>query len=447
MKDLRRSWHCRRLFFRYLRQKDKEKLSQKQLTTPPAGSKPNPQFDKFNTAISSTIVATLFLGIISIFIHYYAVIAIFGALLLEILIAVIGAVWYGHKERKQNRTSENRPDNQNTSPPPPKRKISKYVIIVMGIALALIVTLVTINAVSCSNNRKITIESKNVTTQTNTITFSATAKRNKAEEYKTVNVILNVYGKDNKKIYCDYQLVSFWTNTISVPINFKIEKYLVSAYNNYDFEVVTKTPNLPKPQNSHRFSNIASIEQATCTEYGIKYIKCSHCDILKPEKISPLGHNFIVFSQTKATCTTDGKITHKCSRCFQTKTETTKATGHRWGTSSCLNCGTKMQSFCFEVTATLKRNGGVGNQWSQEYSYENSKIGNGSILTLPPGETIKIKALVIEHDDYSDVGVAWIEVKLEKDFSITEEVVVTENRGKYAGSKAYWDVTIKVTKV
>lgn len=31
MKDFRRSWHCRRLFFRYLRQKDKEKQATKEL--------------------------------------------------------------------------------------------------------------------------------------------------------------------------------------------------------------------------------------------------------------------------------------------------------------------------------------------------------------------------------------------------------------------------------
>lgn len=199
-------------------------------------------------------------------------------------------------------------------------------------------------------------------------------------------------------------------------------------------------------QDKHTFTIVNKTIPATCVEKGTKYYKCSHCDIEKPESLPALGHKFVLSSQTKATCTTDGKTIYKCSRCIQTKTEITKAIGHKWGTSTCLNCGANMQSFRFTITATLKRNGGVGNQWSQEYSYENNKLGNGSILTLPPDETIKIKALVIEHDDYSDIGVAWIEVKLVNGFTVTEEVVVTENRGKYAGSKAYWDVTIKVTK-
>lgn len=103
MKDLRRSWHCRRMFFRYLRQRDKKKQAEKELyqqnqTTPT--TKLNPQFDKFNTTISTIIVVTIFFGIISIFIHYYAVITLFSALILEIFIAVIGAIHYGNKERK-----------------------------------------------------------------------------------------------------------------------------------------------------------------------------------------------------------------------------------------------------------------------------------------------------------------------------------------------------------
>lgn len=115
MKDIRRSWHCRRLFFRYLRQRDKEKQAEKELykqnqTT--STEKPNPQFDKFNTTISALIFVTIFLGIISIFIHYYAVIVAFSVLLLEILIAVIGAVHFGRKERKQEGVEFNQPSEQ-----------------------------------------------------------------------------------------------------------------------------------------------------------------------------------------------------------------------------------------------------------------------------------------------------------------------------------------------
>lgn len=115
MRDIRRSRHCRRIFFRYLRQRDKEKEAEKQLynqnqTTPT--TKPNPQFDKFNTTISTIIVVTIFLGIISIFIHYYAVIAVFSALLIEILIAVIGTIHYGNKERKEETETAQLPIQQ-----------------------------------------------------------------------------------------------------------------------------------------------------------------------------------------------------------------------------------------------------------------------------------------------------------------------------------------------
>lgn len=109
MRDIRRSRHCRRIFFRYLRQRDKEKESARQkyrknrnLQT----NKASPKFDKFNSSISATIVVTIFLGIISIFIHYYLTIVLFSALLLEILIFVVGSVYYGQKEKIEELKSE-----------------------------------------------------------------------------------------------------------------------------------------------------------------------------------------------------------------------------------------------------------------------------------------------------------------------------------------------------
>lgn len=138
MKNLRRSRHCRRLFFRYLRQRDKEKQSEKerykQNQTAP-NEKSNPQFDKFNTAISSTIVVTIFLGIISIFIHYYLVIALFSALLLEIVIAIIGAIYCGNKERTQEKSeaeptvTTNNTLNQTTEKAAPAQKLNTTIVL------------------------------------------------------------------------------------------------------------------------------------------------------------------------------------------------------------------------------------------------------------------------------------------------------------------------------
>lgn len=140
MKDLRRSWHCRRIFFRYLRQRDKEKEAEKQLynqnqTTP--ADKPNPQFDKFNTAISTTIVATLFVGFIFIFIYYYITIACVVALLLEFVIMIIGAMYYGNKERKEEKSetpssiTENNSYNQETKKVEPTPKSNTPVVSVV----------------------------------------------------------------------------------------------------------------------------------------------------------------------------------------------------------------------------------------------------------------------------------------------------------------------------
>lgn len=342
-------------------------------------------------------------------------------------------------------STEQPTESGNTKPPAKKSKRS---VIIAVCIVALIITLITIGAVSCSNNRKIFIDNQSVTTQNDTITFSATAKRKKAEEYKSVNIVLNIYDKSDNKIYCDYNSVTFWNDTISVPTSFKIDKYLVPNYKSYNFEITERTPALSKPQNNHKFSSVSKIEPATCSSYGTKYLKCSHCEIIKPEKILPLGHNFVLSNEIKATCTVDGTNTYKCSRCTQTKTETTKAIGHNWGETDCLNCRLKMQQYRLTMKNTLISNGGVGNEWSHSWKYNNKYIQNGAVLYAPPDSTISVMAIIIEHDDASsDVGVETLKVCLTNGYVAEGEVVVVEDRGKYARSKAVWRVTITVEKI
>lgn len=350
-------------------------------------------------------------------------------------------------ERNLSAQSQVAPNEEPTNNPPP-RKIFKWAIVAAVCLCALIITIITINAVSCSTNRKIVLDSGNVTTQTNTLTFSTTARRKKAEEYKTAYVTLNVFNKTNEKIYCDYKAINFWSNTISVPCSFQVDKYLVSHYDYFNFELKANEPNIDKPQLKHKFTAVSNTIPATCLESGTKYYKCNHCDIKKPETIPALGHNFVLSSQTKATCTTDGQIIYKCSRCSQTKAEITKALGHKWGDTSCLNCGLKMQRYKLTMKNTLISNGGVGNEWSHSWKYNNKYIENGAVIYAPPDSTISVMAIIIEHDDASsDVGVETLKVNLTNGYIAKGEVIVVEDRGKYARSKAVWNVTITVTKI
>lgn len=89
MKDMRRS----QFHPKVLRQRNKKKTLDSQTE--------HTKFDKFNTAISTIIVVSTFLGIISIFINYYLAIAFLSALILEVLVALCGTMYFGFRENKE----------------------------------------------------------------------------------------------------------------------------------------------------------------------------------------------------------------------------------------------------------------------------------------------------------------------------------------------------------
>lgn len=85
----------------------------------------------------------------------------------------------------------------------------------------------------------------------------------------------------------------------------------------------------------------------------------------------------------------------------------------------------------------------VGNDWSFHFYFQNEEIKSGDVLQVSLSEPIVIKTLVIENDKIPD--------KSEKDFSIfphnssnTTEIEIKENRGRYIGNKAKWDIVCKL---
>lgn len=89
-------------------------------------------------------------------------------------------------------------------------------------------------------------------------------------------------------------------------------------------------------KHGHNYSNEWTVtKEATCTEDGIKCHKCNNCDASADETtIEKLGHNYSnewTFSEPM-TCTEDGIKFHKCTRC-DSKADITveKAPGHYYG--------------------------------------------------------------------------------------------------------------------
>lgn len=84
-----------------------------------------------------------------------------------------------------------------------------------------------------------------------------------------------------------------------------------------------------KPVDSHNFELLEETKP-TCTEKGLRTLKCSICGEVKSFEIDALGHEWGEWNVNNfATCTEDGKQTRVCSRCGQTQEQIIGAKGHK----------------------------------------------------------------------------------------------------------------------
>lgn len=95
-----------------------------------------------------------------------------------------------------------------------------------------------------------------------------------------------------------------------------------------------------------------------------------------------------------------------------------------------------------DMTANLS----VGNEWLKYIEYNGQTIRNGDTITVPLDSGIKIKGTVIESDSVPDSGSGSVYLSgngIEK----TTEIYVRENRGRYSGNYAIWELTCSVTLI
>ena len=92
-----------------------------------------------------------------------------------------------------------------------------------------------------------------------------------------------------------------------------------------------------------------TVVEATCTEDGLKTVKCSRCDETDETVLVAPGHDFddtieANVTVVEATCTEDGLKTVKCSRCDAVDETVLTATGHTfgaWETVTAATCHSK----------------------------------------------------------------------------------------------------------
>ena len=81
----------------------------------------------------------------------------------------------------------------------------------------------------------------------------------------------------------------------------------------------------------------------------------------------------------------------------------------------------------------------VGNEWLKSIEYNGQSISNGATITVPLNSGITITGAVIESDSVPDYGSGSVRISLDGKEKTTE-IYVRENRGRYSGNFAIWEL-------
>ena len=110
--------------------------------------------------------------------------------------------------------------------------------------------------------------------------------------------------------------------------------------------------------------------------------------------------------------------------------------------------GKSNQSHTLHVTANAScgNYNHVGNDWTTEFYVNGSQVSKNTEVTLSSGDSVTVSATITEIDKTPDIGTASetytvTNADLEKGFTITLNVNVRENGGRYSGNTAKWQVT------
>lgn len=90
------------------------------------------------------------------------------------------------------------------------------------------------------------------------------------------------------------------------------------------------TKEIPATGN-HAYGDWVIVNEATCTEEGLRTQTCANCGDVKKEVLPKVDHTWNEGEVSKQpTCTEDGIKTFTCTVCGTSKTEVITATGHAW---------------------------------------------------------------------------------------------------------------------
>ena len=93
-----------------------------------------------------------------------------------------------------------------------------------------------------------------------------------------------------------------------------------------------------------------------------------------------------------------------------------------------------------------KRNDSVGSEWNVAYFCDGKQIESGAqwVVPLYTTKSVTIDIVITERDDWNDVGRGSITLSLQEDNQATVQIIVTENKGRFRGNQAEWEITGRV---
>ena len=109
--------------------------------------------------------------------------------------------------------------------------------------------------------------------------------------------------------------------------------------------------------------------------------------------------------------------------------------------NSALNSLVTAKKGVYKVYCSLSMlaNMSVGNEWLKSIEYNGKSIRNGDTITAPLSSGITITGTVIESDSVPDYGSGSVYLSLDGSEKTTE-IYVRENRGRYSGNYAIWEL-------
>lgn len=94
-------------------------------------------------------------------------------------------------------------------------------------------------------------------------------------------------------------------------------------------------------------------------------------------------------------------------------------------------------SYEFELIS----NASVGNDWVKSIDADGSTLPNGKIFSADTQSPLYLSMTIMEDDKYPDVGRGSMSLSLEDGAVSSTQITVRENRGRFSGNTALWEVT------